>query len=123
MIYRYDIFLSRHFDYLKSFVYLCVKGSQPQHPTLMIDRRNIKTQHQEIDIQLKNLSDTEIMLEFSRLLASIYPHLVMTHNHCYDPYDDISENLYFNFVHSTFSGKYGSIIDRQETHKYEPSLL
>lgn len=88
----------------------------------MIDKRTIKKQHQEIDDQLKNLSDTEIMLEFSRLLTSIYPHLVKTHNHCYDPFDDISENLYFNFVHSAFSGKYGSVINRQETHKYGFSL-
>lgn len=88
----------------------------------MIDNRTIKNQHQEIDEQLNSLSDTEIMLEFSRLLTSIYPHLVKTHNHCYDPFDDISENLYFNFVHSTFSRKYGSIIDRQETQKYGFSL-
>jgi len=88
----------------------------------MIDKRTIKNQHQETEEQLKNLSDTEIMLEFSSLLISIYPHLVKTHNHCYDPFDDISENLYFNFVHSTFSGKYGSVINRQETHKYGFSL-
>jgi hypothetical protein len=88
----------------------------------MIDKRTIKKQHSEIDEKLKNLSDTEIMLEFSRLLTSIYPHLVKTQNHCYDPFDDISENLYFNFVHSTFSGKYGFVIDRQETHKYGFSL-
>ncbi len=88
----------------------------------MIDKRTTKNQHQEIDEQLKNLSDTEIMLEFSSLLNSIYPHLVKTHNHCYDPFDNISEVLYFNFVHSTFSGKYGSIINRQETHKYGFSL-
>jgi hypothetical protein len=88
----------------------------------MIDRRNIKNQHQEIDEHLKNLSDTEIMLEFSRLLTSIYPHLVKTNNHCNDPFDDFSENLYFNFVHSTFSGKYGSVINEQETHKYGFSL-
>jgi hypothetical protein len=88
----------------------------------MIDKRTIKKQHSEIDEKLKSLSDTEIMLEFSRLLTSIYPHLVKTQNHCYDSFDDISENLYFNFVHSTFSGKYGSVIDRQETHKYGFSL-
>lgn len=88
----------------------------------MIDKRNKKNQHEEIEEQLKNLSDTEIMLEFSRLLLSVYPHLVKTHNHCYDPFDDISENLYFNFVHSTFSGKYGCIIDEDETHKYGFSL-
>jgi len=88
----------------------------------MIDRKNIKKQFQEIDDQLKNLSDTEIMLEFSKLLTSIYPHLAKTNNYCYDPYDNISENLYFDFVYSTFSKKYGSIIDRQETHKYGFSL-
>lgn len=88
----------------------------------MIDKRTIKNQHQEIDEKLKNLSDTEIMLEFSKLLASIYPHLVKTQNYCYDQFDDISENLYFNFVHLTFSGKYGFVIDRQETHKYGFSL-
>lgn len=88
----------------------------------MIDKRKKKNQHEEIDVQLKNLSDTEIMLEFSSLLLSIYPHLVKTQNHCYDPFDDFSENLYFNFVHSTFSGKYGCIIDKDETHKYGFSL-
>lgn len=84
----------------------------------MIDKRTIKNQHQEIEDQLKTLSDTEIMLEFSRLLDSTYPHLVKTHNHCYDYFDNISEHLYFDFVYSTFSGKYGSVINRQETHKY-----
>lgn len=88
----------------------------------MIDNRTVKQQHEEVDNYLKTLSDTEIMLEFSRLLASIYPHLIKTRNHCYDPFDNISESLYFNFVYSTFSGKYGSIIDRQETHKYGFSL-
>ncbi|MDT3739258.1 MAG: hypothetical protein RO257_07115 [Candidatus Kapabacteria bacterium] len=88
----------------------------------MIDRRTIKKQNQEIDEELENLSDTEIMLEFSKLLTSIYPHLVKTKNYCYDPYDNISENLYFNFVHSTFSGKYGCDIEIQETHKYGLSL-
>jgi hypothetical protein len=88
----------------------------------MIDKRKIKNQHDEIDEQLKNLSDTEIMLEFSRLLTSIYPHLAKTRNHCYDQFDDISEDLYFNFVHSTFSGKYGCVIFSQETQKYGFSL-
>lgn len=88
----------------------------------MIDKRTIKKQQSEIDEKLKSLSDTEIMLEFSSLLTSIYPHLVKTQNHCYDAFDDISESLYFNFVHSAFSGKYGCVIDRQETHKYGFSL-
>jgi hypothetical protein len=84
----------------------------------MIDKRTVKRQEIEIDEQLKNLSDTEIMLEFSRMLTSIYPHLIKTHNHCYDPFDDITENLYFSVIYSTFSGKYGTDIDRLETQKY-----
>ncbi len=84
----------------------------------MQDRRSLKNQHQEIDEYLKNLSDTEIMVEFSKLLTSMYPHLIKTHTHCFDTFDDITEDLFFNYVHSTFSSKYGVVIDKHETQKY-----
>ncbi len=84
----------------------------------MKDKRTIINQHDETDEQLKSLSDTSIMLEFSKLLTSIYPHLIKVGTHCYDPYDDISESLFLNFVYSTFSGKYGAIINKHQIHRY-----
>ena len=88
----------------------------------MIDKRKKQNQHDEIDNRLVNLTDTEIMLEFSKLLTSIYPHLVKIYAHHYDPYDKISEDLFYSFVYSTFSAKYGAIINRNEIHKYAFNL-
>jgi hypothetical protein len=68
------------------------------------------------------LTDTEIVLEFSKILASIYPSLIKLEEHCYNPFDDITESLYFDTVYSALSGKYGAVIVREETHKYGFSL-
>ena len=88
----------------------------------MQDNRTILNQHDEIEEKLLGLSDTDIMIEFSKLLSSSYPHLVKVAAHCYDLFDDFAEALYYNFVYSTFSSKYGAIIDRKETHRYGFSL-
>lgn len=88
----------------------------------MLDKRNIKKQHEEISQNLSKLTDSDIVLEFSEILISIYPSLIKLEGHCYDQFDDITESLYFDTVYSAFSGKYGAIIDKAETHKYGFSL-
>ena len=84
----------------------------------MIDKRKILKQHDEVDLLLKSLTDTEILLEFSKALTLLYPSLVKIRSHCYDNFDDISENLFFDLVYYTLAGKYGAIISKTETHKY-----
>jgi hypothetical protein len=84
----------------------------------MLDYRKIPKQHDEIDPLLNNLSDTEILLEFSKVLTMLYPSLTKLRSHCYDNYDFVSENLFYDLVYYTFSSKYGAIIDKNETHKY-----
>jgi hypothetical protein len=85
----------------------------------MIDKRT-KTDFSfiERDDRLDKLSDTDIVLEFSKLLTSIYPHLVKVYANSYDPYDDIAEGLFSNFVYQTFASKYGKVISYAETHRY-----
>jgi hypothetical protein len=84
----------------------------------MIDRRTNIENHDEIDLELRKLSETDIMLETSRTLASIYPHLVKIRAHCNDPFDDFVEPFFFNFAYLTFSSKTGIIIKSKETHKF-----
>ena len=79
----------------------------------MLDKRKIIRQHEDIGEELIRLTDTEIVLEFSKILTLIYPSLVKLETHCYDEFDDISESLYFNTVFSAFSGKYGAVIVRE----------
>jgi hypothetical protein len=88
----------------------------------MLDKRTIFKQHEEISQDLLNLTDTEIVLEFSKILTLIYPSLVKLEEHCYDTFDVITESLYFDTIYSAFSGKYGAVIAREETHKYGFSL-
>jgi hypothetical protein len=89
----------------------------------MIDKR-VKTDFSltEKDDRLNQLSDSEIILEFSKILTSIYPHLVKIYANCYDPFDDIAEGLYNNFVYQTFAAKYAKLIDYSETHRYGLNL-
>lgn len=84
----------------------------------MIDKRKILKQHDEVDALLQNLTDTEILLEFSKALTLLYPSLVKLRSHCYDNFDNVSENLFFDLVYYTLAGKYGAIISKTETHKY-----
>jgi len=84
----------------------------------MIDRRKIIENHDEIDLGLKKLSDTDIMFETSRALTNIFPHLIKIRAHCSDPFDDFVESFFFNFAYLAFSSKTGVIIKQTETHKY-----
>jgi hypothetical protein len=84
----------------------------------MIDKRKILKQHDEVDLLLQNLTDTEVLLEFSKALTLLYPSLIKLRSHCYDNFDVVSENLFFDLVYYTFAGKYGAIISKTETHKY-----
>jgi len=88
----------------------------------MIDKRKVLKQHDERDASLESLSDTEILLEFSKVLALVYPSLIKLRSHCYDNFDHVSENLFYDLVYYTFSSKYGTIIDKNETHRYGFSL-
>ena len=85
----------------------------------MIDRRARKDySFTEIDERLIQLSDTEVVLEFSKLLTSIYPHLIKLYANSYDPFDNIVESLFYNFVYQTFSSKYGTVLNPSEIHTY-----
>lgn len=84
----------------------------------MIDNRKILQQHSEVDPLLQTLTDTEVLLEFSNALTLLYPSLIKLRSHCYDNFDNVSENLFFDLVYYTFAGKYGAIIKKTETHKY-----
>lgn len=87
----------------------------------MKDLRILKGQCDKRHEALQNLSDTDILLEFSNMLTSIYPHLIRTCNHSSIEFMSISERLYFNFVYGTLANKYGAIIERTETHTYGDS--
>ena len=73
----------------------------------------------EIDLRLRELSDTEILLTFSRALGALYPHMKTVYAHCYEPYDDVVEALFHSLVFSTLSGKYGVPISQQSCHTYD----
>jgi len=68
---------------------------------------------------LLNLSDTQILLNFSDALAALYPYMFKISAHCNDAYDDIIEDLFLNMVHYTFAEKYGVILKREDIHMYE----
>ncbi|MBK7212434.1 MAG: hypothetical protein IPH88_03850 [Bacteroidales bacterium] len=59
----------------------------------MIDKRLIKDFNDDQDKRLLSISDTEIVIEFSKTLFDLYPHLVKLMSHCYDPYDEVVMNL------------------------------
>ena len=73
----------------------------------------------EVEPRLLEISDTEILLNFSRVMSSIYPHMRAVYAHCYDPYDDVVEPLFHAMVHCTFSGKYGVPVPRAMCHTYD----
>lgn len=73
----------------------------------------------EIDERLSAVSDTTIMLNFSKALTALYPYMKAICAHCYDAYDDIVEPLYHAMVFFTFAGKYGVCTPVESCHKYE----
>ncbi len=88
----------------------------------MKDYRILKTSCDKRYEALQEISDTEILLEFSELLTSMFPHLRKTYNHCFYQYDKLSKDLYANFIAYTFSHKYGAEISTREFHAYGDSL-
>ncbi|MBK7174826.1 MAG: hypothetical protein IPH84_16710 [Bacteroidales bacterium] len=84
----------------------------------MIDKRRIIDFDYDKDERLSCLSDTEIIVEFSTTLSDLYPHLIKLLCHCYDPYDEVVMNLFYNLIYSTLSSKYGVKINYKETHTY-----
>lgn len=84
----------------------------------MIDRRTKKEEGCEVEERLANISDTQILLNFQRAITSLYPHLIPILAHCYDPWDGISEGMFYQMVYLTFAGKYGVPISSKEHHKY-----
>ncbi|MDR3238183.1 MAG: hypothetical protein LBT84_06750 [Spirochaetia bacterium] len=81
----------------------------------MIDRRKIKT---KIIDNMQNISETEIMLNYSDFLKSSYPYLLKI-DYCYDPYDDFLAGTFSTMVHDVFLYKYGiSLKDRKRLYQY-----
>lgn len=86
----------------------------------MIDRRiNRENYGPEIDIKkgLSGLSDTEIIMEYSKALTSLYPHLIKLEAYCDDDFDDISRKLFVEIVYNTFLFKYGIPLTEKNCHK------
>lgn len=84
----------------------------------MIDRRLSKDFDHELDDGLKEISDTEIVLNFNNAIVSLYPHLIPVYAHAYDTWDNIVEPLYFQMVYNTFCFKYGFNIKFSDVHHY-----
>lgn len=76
---------------------------------------------QETDPILQKLSDTEIVLNFRNSLEKIYPYLININAQCYDPYDEIVENLFQSMVYRTFADKYGTSAHKDQCWIYEIS--
>lgn len=55
---------------------------------------------------IQELADNEILLNFKDILTDIYSNLIKIEAHCYDTWDNIAENLFFNTVMMTFYWKY-----------------
>ncbi|QOR67280.1 hypothetical protein IM538_03840 [Cytobacillus suaedae] len=88
----------------------------------MIDNRVNKINNHEIDEALKEITDTEVLLNFQRAIVSLYPHLIPIHAFAYDPWDDIIEPLFYEMVYNTFTYKYGIEIKHKEAHTYNLTL-
>lgn len=73
----------------------------------------------EIDKRLQKLSDTEIMLNFAQALGALYPFMKKVGAHCYDPYDEITEPLFYSLVYGAFSFKYGVNLNQKGCHVYD----
>lgn len=73
----------------------------------------------ETDPGLASISDTSVLLNFAEALAALYPHLRTVRAHCYDPYDEVIEPLFWALVYGTFADKYGVIVPPARCHKYE----
>lgn len=55
----------------------------------MIDRRLLKVEDHEKDIDLQSLTDTDILLNFGNTLTDLYPHLIPIEAFAYDSWDDM----------------------------------
>jgi len=74
---------------------------------------------QEIDQLLTTVSDTEILLNFSKGIMALYPYLVKIQAHSYDSWDEIVEDLFFKMVYKTFAFKYGVTVSIDKCLRYE----
>lgn len=84
----------------------------------MIDSRIDKKIENDIEISLEEITDTEIMMNFQETLCKLYPHLTPICSYCYDPWDNIVENLYDEMVLKTFCWKYGVSFIETKFHRY-----
>ena len=84
----------------------------------MIDRRIARNNPHEIEESLKDLSDTEVLLNFCNALKSLYPNLIPIFAFAYDSWDDIIEPLFHKMVYVTFKYKYGIKVLEKESHTY-----
>jgi hypothetical protein len=99
-----------------------------QQPRLQLIARTLGSQGlgggemeygREIDPNLAGISDTSVLLNFADALVSLYPHMKAVHAHCYDPYDDVVEPLFWALVYGTLADKYGVTIQPGECQQYE----
>lgn len=88
----------------------------------MIDRRISKVFDHEVENELIELSDTEILINFSDALTALYPSLIPICAFAYDAWDDIIIPLYYEMVYQTFSFKYGIKIVPSKVHPYMYTL-
>ncbi|MBK5432150.1 hypothetical protein ACFVWC_29695 [Bacillus mycoides] len=88
----------------------------------MIDRRLLKVEDHEKDIDLQSLTDTDILLNFGNTLKDLYPHLIPIAAFAYDSWDEIVMPLFFEMVHRTFAYKYGINVKPNEYHTYSFTL-
>jgi hypothetical protein len=73
----------------------------------------------ETEPRLREISDSEIVLNFARAMTSLYPHMKAVYAHCYDPYDSVVEPLFHALVYGAFGDKYGVPVPAEECHTYD----
>ncbi|MEB9972525.1 hypothetical protein P4K82_13165 [Bacillus cereus] len=69
----------------------------------MIERRLLKVENHEKDIDLQSLTDTDTLLNFENTLTDLYPHLIPIAAFAYDSWDDIVMPLFFEMIYRTFA--------------------
>ncbi|WP_245600159.1 hypothetical protein [Paenibacillus harenae] len=99
-----------------------VKCDHTERDGILIDRRNSKLFDHEIELGLNEISDTEILINFSNALTSLYPHLIPIHAFGYDAWDDIVIPLFYEMVYESFSFKYGITMTPNNVHAYMYTL-
>ncbi|KKC48459.1 hypothetical protein VE23_17390 [Paenibacillus sp. D9] len=75
-----------------------------------------------VEDDLSYVTDTEILINFSNALNSLYPYLIPINAFAYDAWDDIVVPLFYEMVYQSFSYKYGITLTPKDVHAYEFTL-